>query len=170
MILVSDYFKLNNEKLITYLKDYTTTNPCCDIFPNCLHPEYQSCRNLFNLENEDIKIIKKNYFDFLKNSLKKESLNIINSQCWVYLNYKGQKPNGAWHVHAEQENKINLSGMLYLTDTYFGTEFKTKFLKIETIPYINRWYLWESCIQHRPIDAISDRDRLVIATTTIIEK
>jgi len=168
MILVSDYININNEELILKLKDYIKTNKCCTNFPNCFHPEYQTDNNIFNLKDPNIEIIKEVYFNFIINNLKNKSLKVIHHDCWAYINYKGQKPNNGWHDHHHEKGKINITGLMYLTETYFGTEFKTKFLKIETIPYINRWYLWDSEIFHKPIDNIATEDRVVLATNTIL--
>jgi hypothetical protein len=175
MILISDYIKFDNENLILKLKEYIKNNPCCKIYPNCTHPEYQSDGNIFLMDDKNINIVKENYFYFLEKILNKKLLNIISNDCWVYINNKDQKLNNIWHDHlndkiADKDN-IYISGLMYLTDTKFGTEFKSKYLKAQTIPYINRWYVWDSSISHIPIGGdISTEDRVVIATMTVIKK
>ena len=175
MILVSDYIKFNNENLILKLNEYTKNNPCCKIYPNCTHPEYQSDSNIFLIKDENIDIVKENYFYYLKKILNKSTLNIISNDCWVYVNNKDQKINSNWHDHLNsektKENNIYIAGLMYLTNTKFGTEFKTKYWKAQTIPYVNRWYVWDSSISHIPMGGdISTENRMVIATMTIIEK
>jgi hypothetical protein len=166
-MIVSNYIEFNNERLILFLKKFIKDNPCCKLFPNCNHPEFQSSQNLFNIDQEDLNIIKKEYYNFLSTLFNIQNLNIIQNECWTYINYINQKPNTDWHDHSNNKSKRNFSGLLYLTNTHYGTEFKTKFYKLETIPYINRWYLWESSIQHKPIDNICTEERIVLATATI---
>jgi len=175
MILVSDYIKFDNENLILKLREYIKNNPCCEIYPNCTHPDYQSDGNIFLINDENINIVKENYLSFIKKILNKQFLNIISNNCWVYINNKDQKLNNNWHNHLNNEiadkDNIYIAGLMYLTDTKFGTKFKTKYLKAQTIPHINRWYMWDSSISHIPIGGdISTEDRMVIATMTIIKK
>ena len=170
MIQVNDYFNFNNNNLIIKLKKYIKTNPCCIKFPNCIHPVYQSDSNLFNIKDININIIKNNYFNCLLNNLNKNTLDIIQHKAWAYLTFKNENTKPEWHNHMEtNNNNINVSGLLYITETNIGTEFKTRFLNFETVPYINRWYMWNSNIVHRPKNMISDKDRIIIATSTILK-
>lgn len=151
MIVINDYFEFNNKDLFLILKKYIKENPCCKEFPNCKHPAYQSDSNLFNINNKDMNVIKDNYFNSLLKSLNKNLLNIINNKAWAYLTLKNENTQSEWHNHViENNNHINISGLLYITKTNIGTEFKTKFLNFEIIPYTNRWFLWDSVIIHRP--------------------
>jgi hypothetical protein len=174
MVLISDYFKFNNNNLIIKLKEYINKNPCCSnisVKNNvCNHPKYQSDPLIFNVKDIDIDIIKNNYFNFLFKTFNKKSLDIVDNKCWVYLTLKNEKTKSIWHNHIIENNCINVSGLIYLTETKIGTEFKTKFLNFEIIPHINRWYIWDSSIIHRPKDMISGEDRIVIATSTILKK
>jgi len=168
-VIVNDYFKFDNNKLFKTLKKYIKTNPCCGQFPKCDHPKYQSDPNLFNIKNNDIDIIKNNYFNCLLKILNKNKLDIIENKAWAYLTLKNENTQSIWHKHITANNNINISGLLYITETNIGTEFKTEFLNIEIIPHINRWFLWDSSIIHRPKDMISEKDRIVIATSTILK-
>ena len=169
-MIISNYFKLNNKNLSIILQQYIKTNPCCIKFPNCNHPVYQSDSNLFNIKETDIEIIKNNYFNCLLNNLNKKISDIIEHKAWVYLTLKNQNTKSEWHNHMQTNNKnINVSGLFYITETNIGTEFKTEFLNFETIPHINRWFLWDSSIMHRPKNMITEEDRIVIATATILK-
>jgi hypothetical protein len=169
-MVISDYIEFNNKNLFLLLKEYIKVNPCCSVFPNCDHPRYQSGPNVFNIIDKNIDIIKNRYFESLLKIFNKKSLDVIQNKAWVYLTLKNEKTKSIWHSHEEEENTLNISGLLYVTETSIGTEFKTKFIKYETIPHVNRWYLWESSITHRPKDMVSNEDRLVIATSTVLKK
>jgi hypothetical protein len=169
-MIINDYFKFDNNELFEILKKYIKINPCCELFPKCNHPKYQSDSNLFNIENNNINIIKNNYFNCLLKILNKNKLDIIQNKVWAYLTLKNENTQSEWHNHIEiKNNNINISGLLYITETNVGTEFKTKFLNIEIIPHINRWFLWDSSIIHKPKNMISKEDRIVIATSTILK-
>ena len=169
-MIISNYFKLNNKNLSIILQQYIKTNPCCIKFPNCNHPVYQSDFNLFNIKETNIEIIKNNYFNCLLNNLNKKISDIIEHKAWVYLTLKNQNTKSEWHNHMQtNNNNINVSGLLYITETNIGTEFKTEFFNFETIPHINRWFLWDSSIMHRPKNMITEEDRIVIATATILK-
>jgi hypothetical protein len=168
-MIINDYFKFDNNELFKTLKNYIKTNPCCKQFPNCNHPAYQSDSNLFNIKETNIEIIKNNYFNCLGKILNKNKLEVIEHKSWVYLTLKNESTKPKWHTHKEKNNdNINVSGLLYITETNIGTEFKTDFLNFEIIPHINRWFLWDSSIIHRPKDIVSEEDRIVIATATIL--
>lgn len=170
-MIISNYFQLNNKNLSIILQKYIKTNPCCIKFPNCDHPVYQSDSNLFNIKKTDIETIKNNYFNCLLNNLNKNTLDIIENKAWAYLTFKNQNTKPVWHNHMEtNNNNINISGLLYITETNIGTEFKTEFLNFEIIPHINRWFLWDSSILHRPKNMLSTENRIVIATSTILKK
>jgi hypothetical protein len=169
-MIVNDYFEFNNKNLFLLLKEYIKENPCCKKFPNCEHPIYQSDPNLFNVEHKDINTIKNNYFNCLLKILNKNSLDIIENKAWAYLTLKNESTMPKWHNHMETNDTINISGLLYVTETNIGTEFKTQFIKFEIIPHINRWFLWDSSILHRPKNMISNEDRIVIATSTVLKK
>ena len=174
-MIISDYFHFNNENLIVKLKEYIKTNPCCNKFLNCEHPKYQSDPNLFDLKNSDVEFIKNNYLNFLLKILNKKSLEFIENIAWVYLMEKNKEIKECWHSHMNPEytdkNRfIFISGILYITETNIGTKFKTKFLDFEIKPHTNRWFLWESDILHTPKNMISNDDRIIIATSTIIKK
>lgn len=168
-MIISEYFKLNNKKLIKKLKKYTKDNPCCDKFNKCTHPKYQSNPMVFNMKDIDIDKIKEMYFDVLFKTFNKVFTDIIENKCWVYLTYKNKNTESIWHNHESSKNTKNISGLLYLTPTKIGTEFKTEFLNFEIVPHINRWFLWESSIIHRPKKANTNEDRLVLATSTILK-
>jgi hypothetical protein len=170
MILISDYIKFNNKNLFKILKKYIKTNPCCIKFSNCNHPVYQSDPNLFNIKETNIEIIKNSYFNFLLNNLNKNTLDVVEHKAWAYLTLKNETTKPKWHTHIKINNNINVSGLLYITETNIGTEFKTEFLNFEIIPHINRWFFWDSSILHRPKDMLSKEDRMVIATSTILKK
>ena len=168
-MIINDYFKFDNNELFKTLKNYIKTNPCCKQFPNCNHPGYQSDPNLFDIEDSNINIIKNNYFNCLLKLFNKNELDIIENKVWTYLTLKNENTQSQWHNHLEKNNNnINISGLLYLTKTNIGTEFKTKFLNFEIIPHTNRWFLWDSSIIHRPKNTVSEDDRIVIATSTIL--
>ena len=171
MIFTSDYIKFNNENLSIVLQKYYKTNPCCIKFPDCKHPVYQSDPNLFNIKETNIEIIKDNYFNYLGKILNKNKLEVIEHKAWVYLTLKNESTKPEWHTHMEKNNdNINVSGLLYITETNIGTEFKSEFLNFEIIPHTNRWFLWDSAILHRPKDMVPKDTRIVIATSTILRK
>jgi hypothetical protein len=174
-MIINDYFEFDNNKLYKTLKNYIKKNPCCEQFPKCVHPIYQSDLNLFKIEDNDINIIKNNYFTCLLKMLNKNELNIIQNKVWAYLTLKNENTQSIWHRHLNiddinNNNNINISGLLYISETKIGTEFKTEFLNFEIIPHTNRWFLWDSSILHRPKNMISEEDRIVIATSTILKK
>lgn len=170
MIVVNDYFKFDNKILTDMLIKYLKTNPCCNNFPSCTHPVYQSDSNLFDVFEENIDTIKNNYFSCLLKIFNKNELNIIENKAWVYLTLKKKNTKPLWHNHMKANNNhVNISGLLYVTETNIGTQFKTDFFNFEIIPHTNRWFLWDSSIIHRPKNMISNQDRIVIATSTILK-
>ena len=174
MIVVCDNFEIDNKSFCNKIKKYIKTNPCCEKFPDCIHPKYQSDPFVTNINNKNVKIIFNNYFDNLKKWLNKNFLNVFEHKAWAYLYPKNQENGLHWHNHLI-ENKyetevVNLSGMLYITETNIGTYFKTKFINFETVPDINRWFLWDSSILHSPKNVLCDEDRIVIATSTVLQK
>jgi hypothetical protein len=174
MILVFDNFKIDNKELCTTIKEYINRNHCCDKFPNCTHPKYQSDSFVSRINDKNIKIIFDDYFNNIKKLLDKNFLNVLEHKAWAYLYPKNQENGLHWHTHLN-ENKhkvevVNLSGLLYITPTTIGTYFKTKFINFEIVPDINRWFLWDSSILHSPKNVLCNEDRIVIATSTVLKK
>ena len=159
--------KINNKKLYDFLLNYIEKNHCCNIYPNCTHPKFQSDPNVFENENNlELIKLKKEYFNFLKNMFGK--INIIENKCWIFLTKKNEKINSIWHNHYNNNLKdLNqISGLYYVTNTKHGTLFKINKEIIEMKPKRNKWYLWESKIMHAPKNSINDVSRMVLATST----
>jgi hypothetical protein len=165
-MIVSDYFKINN-KIILKLKKYIKKNPCCNT-TFCNHPKYQSDTNVFNIKDKEIDNIKNNYFNFIFKTYNKKISDIIENKCWAFITYKNKKINSSWHTHKVEKDTINISGILYLTNTNLGTIFKTKFINFEINPHINRWFIWDSSILHTPKEGFVKKDRLILAVTTVL--
>jgi hypothetical protein len=160
---------LNNIKLNKLLIKYLKKNKCCNQYPKCFHPKEQSDSNVFNINNKTINELKINYYEAVKNIIK--NFKIINTKAWVFYVCKNKKTPGVWHqqFNNNYKNYIQISGLCYLTDTNIGTEFKNELFNVEIKPKINHWYLWDSFLEHRPKEDISPKDRIVIATATILE-
>jgi len=169
-IKIAPYQNLNNEKLSKILLKYLKNNKCCINYPNCSHPKHQSNPFLFNLKNKEINILKNNYFNFLK--LNFGNFKIIENKSWIFLTNKNETISSVWHNHQDNRflNFKQISGICYITSTSIGTLFKNEYFKIEIIPHLNHWYIFNSNLNHSPKNEINLEQRIVIATSTIIKQ
>jgi len=171
MVIVSEPIKIDNQILIEPLKKYIQLNKCCSSYPNCEHPKIQSDPRLFEFDCSAIKKLAESYYQTLQQIMNKE-INILENRSWVFLNEANTVPELLWHNHCSENkyerNTIHVSGIYYVTPTKVGTMYKNDFMTLETIPRMNRWYIWESSISHTPKDVVTTDERIVVATHTVL--
>ena len=149
--------------------NYTRHNFCCEEFPRCEHPLYQSDKKLF--KDERFKDLKSEYYQIVEKHFKKE-IEVVYDFVWSYLTLKDQTIHeDTWHHHMQFEFNVDahVSGILYFDDTPLGTEFQEKDFRTYTKAIKNRWYIWPSNLIHRPEPGINKKERLCIATATGIK-
>jgi len=168
-MIMGNYIDLNNKTLNNVLKKYVFSNPCCMSSPKCVHPKLQSNSNVFNLKNKELNNIKDNYFNLIKYFFNKEKKEMYKTKAWIFLTKKNSDIKQAWHNHIINNNEKGVSGLMYLTDTSYGTLFKEDFYELKIIPKKNTWFLWDSNIFHTPEKGKESKDRLVLATSTIFK-
>jgi len=145
---------------------YTRKNFCCEKFPKCNHPLFQSDKNIF--KDPKFVDIKNEYYELVKVYLQKD-IEIVYEFVWSYLSLKNQTINrDTWHCHFQKEFDVDahVSGILYFENSSLGTEFKNDNFRYITKAEKNRWYLWGSELTHRPEPGINKKERLCIATAT----
>jgi hypothetical protein len=148
---------------------YTRNNFCCEDFPRCLHPLFQSDKNIF--KEEKFKDIKFEFYNLVENYFQKE-IEVVYEFVWSYLSIKNQTiGKDTWHHHEQPGYKVDahISGILYFEDSPLGTEFKKKDFRTYTNAIKNKWYLWPSNFLHRPEPGLNKKERLCIATATGIK-
>ena len=161
---------LDNEKLIKAFKDYLNTHKCCPEHgtPKCEHPPEQSAPGALNIEDEEVKKLKKIYFDCLKEIF--GDFTILKTRSWILFCKKGDVIPNNWHIHYENVYRgfKQISGICYLTKTQVPTQFQDEHFLFETRPKLNHWYTWPSEIFHRPKTMDVENDRMIIAADTVI--
>jgi hypothetical protein len=168
-MITGNYIKLNNKTLNNKLEKYVLNNPCCSYSPKCVHPNFQSDANVFDLKDKEIVKIKNYYFDLIKYYFNKKDKDFDKTIAWVFLTKKNNLIKENWHKHSTNDNQKGVSGLMYLTDTTHGTFFKTDFYELKLIPKKNTWFIWESNTLHTPVKGVESKDRLVLATSTIFK-
>jgi hypothetical protein len=162
---------LDNKKLTSKLINYLNKNKCCKEYPKCEHPKQQSDANVFNIKDEFIQKLKDNYFFALQKMF--GNFKIIVSKSWLLYVKEDKEVPAVWHKHyddnIEYKDHIQVSGIFYLTDTDIGTEFENEHFKLEIKPISNCWYIWDSNLLHRPKKNITKKDRIILATQTILK-
>ena len=162
----------NNEKLHKDIKNYLKTHPCCKDFPTCLHPRFQTAPGL----HHNFPQLTSSYFDNLKKYLKdiqpsedRPEYTVANFRMWAFISKEKSTPK-YWHQHAlSKANTLEISSLMYLTDTEMGTMFDVKHLKIYLKPQLNTWFFWPSYLWHSAaITKVSKKDRITIATAIIL--
>jgi len=149
---------------------YIETNPCCVDFPKCKHFHYQSDSHLF--DQDFMQDIKDNFFKAVEYILQKplDLDKVKKFKSWAYSQNKGDKlKESFWHQHSFDASLFEISGILYLTDTKFGTEFDYGHYHIITKPQKNFWYMWDSKISHRPQVGIVNKKRTIITAAIAID-
>jgi hypothetical protein len=163
------FLKLNNKHLIKVFKKYVDENKCCLKYPKCPHPKEQSAGDALDINDKEVNKLKNYYFKSL--NILFGNFNIVKHSSWILYVEKENNTPAVWHDHYQKEYNKNkqISGICYLTDTKFGTEFNTKYFKGEFIPKQHHWYLWESSLEHRPKKFYTKEPRMIVATYTIIK-
>jgi len=171
-ISISSFNKIDDNLIISIILKYLKNNKCCINYPKCNHPKEQSDPNVFKIKNKEIQKLKQSYFLFLNKLIGKYL--IKESKCWALYVKKETTTPSIWHIHFDNKEQykdcIQISGIYYLTDTDIGTEFNDYFFNIETKPKKGHWFIWDSRLNHRPKDCLNPKDRLIIATQTILKK
>jgi len=170
-IIIYKYPELNNLKIKDELLKYLKDNSCCYSYPNCTHPKYQSAPNLFDLNNKEIKQLKKYYFNCLKKQFNK--FKIIENKSWVFLTESNKEISSVWHNHFNKKfkgkNIKQISGICYITKTPTGTCFENNYFFSLIKPHLHHWYIFDSNLHHCPLKEVVLEKRIIIATSTIIE-
>jgi len=137
------------EQIISYVKN----NPCCQFYPNCTHPKHQSDSYL----HKSINIFE----DSLYNSLLTKNIKATITHLWAFVTYKNEVINSMWHNHYIDNDKQQLTALMYITDNNIGTMFENDFVtKAET----NKWYIWNSKLKHKPLEIKTNETRIIIST------
>ncbi len=137
------------EQIIYYIKN----NPCCEFYPTCTHPKHQSDSYL----HESIDIFK----DSLYNSLLTKNIKATITHLWAFVTYENEVINSMWHNHYRDNGKEQLTALMYITDNNIGTVFENDYVtKAET----NKWYVWDSKLNHKPLETTTKETRIVIST------
>jgi len=164
----------NNKKLIKDIINYQKKFPCCPDFPTCIHPILQTGSQLHHHFPEFGSSYFKNLKKYLKDS--KSSTNdiehrVLEFRMWAFISLANEKPAPIWHHHAKfKDNTLEISSLLYLTDTKIGTMFDVKYLKIYLKPQLNTWFFWPSDLLHCPeITQINKKTRITIATAIVLD-
>ena len=170
-ISIHKYPNINTKKISDTLIRYLETNRCCVNYPNCTHPKYQSDPKLFDLNNVDVKKLKKYYFNSLRKLFK--SYKIIENKSWVFFTKSNTETSSAWHTH---ENKLykdknikQVSGICYITKTNLGTLFENEYFLFSIKPCVHHWYIFDSALRHKPLQDFVNEKRIVVATSTIMK-
>tara|TARA_R110002020_G_scaffold287879_1_gene503435 strand:+ start:637 stop:1173 length:537 start_codon:yes stop_codon:yes gene_type:complete len=160
----------DNKKLIKEIKNYQTTHSCCEKFPKCSHPHFQSDARLHRHFPE----LALSFFDTLKkylkdvHSSKETEYTVLESRMWAFIQGAKTKPN--WHQHATfMDNTLEISGLRYLTETKMGTVFDGEHLKIYLKPQVNTWFFWPSNLKHGAAITKKTKERITIAATIILK-
>jgi hypothetical protein len=151
-----NYFKkINTSNFRKQIISYQKENPCCVAYPthNCTHAKHQS----------DSLLHKK--FSVFENSLhsclKKKNIKVNITHLWAFITYKNENIDSIWHSHYINNNKKQLTALMYLTDNDIGTEFENNYI---IKPKINKWFLWDSKLNHKPLETKVNKTRIIIST------
>ena len=137
------------EQIISYVKD----NPCCEFYPKCQHPKHQSDSYLHKSTNL--------FEDSLTRSLLTKNIKAMITHMWAFVTYKNEIVNSLWHNHYRDNGNEQLTALMYLTDNNIGTVFEKDYVtKAET----NKWYIWDSKLNHKPLETKTNETRIVITT------
>ncbi len=168
MIKACPFVPYDDLLIIDYLKAYTDKNSCCSQYPKCTHPKLQSDAYVFKDNNKTVQYLKEKYFKFLEDLFGPQKVEL--SKAWVLHVRAGETTPAIWHRHSEDQykNKIQVSGICYLTPTILGTEFDSTYCTLQIKPMAYTWYLWDSNNLHRPIEGVQKTDRLILATQTVL--
>jgi len=167
-IRICKFDKLNNKELITSFKSYLDACKCCPQYPNCIHTKEQSAADALDIPHSEIIKLKDAYYTNLNKLFPGEE--VLETRSWVLYVDKNKQTPAVWHTHYQQKySSKQVSGICYLTETTHGTEYRNEYFKVETIPTLHHWFLWESKLEHRPKEIYNDQPRMVIATYTIFK-
>ena len=147
-------FSMNNTSVFKeQIVDYQKKNPCCEYYPTCTHPKHQSDSYLHKSFNI--------FEDSLYNSLLTKNIKATITHLWAFVTYKNQVINSMWHNHYRDNGKEQLTALMYITDNNIGTMFENNYV---TKPELNKWYLWDSKLNHKPLETETKETRIVIST------
>src|SRR6056300_377736 len=94
------------------------TDPCCNDFPNCLHPKVQTSNQLFNKNIKVFDDLKESLIDACKKYFERE-VDVGYVVAWAYRNDKGREMRESqWHHHKNEDidvsNMTELSAIMYM--------------------------------------------------------
>jgi|14BtaG_2_1085337.scaffolds.fasta_scaffold139098_1 hypothetical protein len=163
----------NNDKLIEDIKTYQKNSPCCNNFPKCTHPHFQT-DSLIHCSFPELEL---SYFDNLKKYLKdiqhsddRADYKILTFKMWAFISRTNEKSKQLQHRHALfKDNTLEISSLRYLTDTDIGTVFDFKYVQIHLKPKLNTWFFWPSELWHSPEAAkVNKKERITLATSIVL--
>lgn len=147
--------------LINYIDNYILFNRCCINYPNCTHPKEQTDSNLLNTNDNIISLIRQDMFNKFELFVQQDNLNITYLKCWGLRNKGSNCPT--WHNHSLNNLSIEVSFIMYLSDTNLGTEFEADNYTIITKPKKFTWVFFNSNISHQPQIGLENKMRYVLA-------
>lgn len=143
------------EKLISYQQEY----PCCIGYstPHCTHAKHQSDSYLHKRFN----VIS----DSLHSCLNKNNIKVNITHLWVFITYENELIDSIWHNHYDtmtiNKDLKQLTALMYLTHSKIGTEFENNYV---ITPELNKWYVWDSKLNHKPLETKTGEKRVIIST------
>lgn len=150
-----DFSKINTYDFKKQIISYQKKNPCCIFYPTskCTHAKHQSD----SLLHKKFKVFEKSLY----RCLNKKNINVNITHLWAFITYKNEMIDSIWHSHYIENNKKQLTALMYLDSNDIGTEFENGHI---IKPEVNKWYIWDSRLNHKPIDNKSTKTRIVIST------
>tara|TARA_E500000318_G_scaffold80219_1_gene75321 strand:- start:3541 stop:4077 length:537 start_codon:yes stop_codon:yes gene_type:complete len=150
-------------KIIDYINDY----PCCVNYPKCYHAKKQS--NAILHEQTFAKDLVQDYLTNLNffcthYAIKYSKINYL--QMWAFHTTVGQAVDSIKHNHIHDKNSYEISSILYFDNGNLGTTlFCNDAFTIELKEIKEQWIFFESKVDHEPHKGISDKERVVLATS-----
>jgi len=151
----TNFSKINTYNFRKQLISYQKKNPCCSFYPtvNCAHAKHQSDPLL----HKKFKVLEKS----LHSCLKKKNIKVNITHFWTFITHKNEPIDSNWHNHYIDKNKKQITALMYLTNSNVGTEFENGYI---IKPEINKWYVWDSKLNHKPLETRVNKTRIIVST------
>jgi len=173
----------NNKKLIKDIKIYQKNFPCCNRFPTCTHPNFQTDARVHcsfpELESSYFNNLKK-YLKDIQCSTDMEKYKVLDFKMWSFIFKANEKSSlkwcnrRLWHHHSItpfKEDTLEISSLSYLTATKIATMFDLEYVQIHLKPKLGVWFFWPSELRHCTEEIkINKKERVILATAIILKK